>query len=325
MSKLFFATRLLRCLVVAILAYLPASVIVAASSSSNVHSFVVGKKKNDLAFVGRGGGSEKTTCSSAVGVLDLRPEGEEDSIFGTISSTTTTSTNTAHRRDAIVVPEVSSSSSSSSTVGTFPVSVPSPTEEEEEEDDGLGYDLAMDLQSAAAETIGRLCSDLCLCIYYEPKNGKTLLHRTAGIKLAAVINGIRQRHFAHSNTTTRLTVLLFSNNGDLGDDDSWDTAGVDFLLDRLRAFYAMGKESVSADDGEKEKDTFESVDIVPMWEKTPQMKKGAREIILTALSKALEGGDNRNQDFESLVQRTYDSMGGVGQIRFDALDYTNNY
>jgi len=245
-----------------------------------------------FAIIPRGGGQEED--KAIVGVLDLRPDGKCDSIV----------------------------SSSSSSFGTFPES------SYDDDVDEVHAEEALDLQSASAQTVGTLCDSVFLLIAYDPngERGTTVLQRTAGVKLAAVMNGIRQR-FLQEQEKTKLTLILVdvtsvdAPKGDINHDEenTWDRSGALVLVDRLREFFVMGLETKEGDN-DVDKDPFQSVDIIPLG------GENASEMIQTLLPSSGTNDNNsiENKDetvaFSSLVQRTYKTMGGVDPVSFDARD-----
>jgi hypothetical protein len=176
--------------------------------------------------------------------------------------------------------------------------------------------------------VGTLCDSVFLLIAYDPtgERGTTVLQRTAGVKLAAVMNGIRQR-FLQEQEKTKLTLILVdvtsvdASKGDIHrkEEKMWDRSGALILVDRLREFFVMGLD-IKEGDNHVDNDPFQSVDIVPLG------GENASEVIQTLLpsSGTKENNSIENKEetvaFSSLVQRTYKAMGGVDPVSFDAHD-----
>jgi len=239
-----------------------------------------------------------------VGVIDLRPD-ESSSVFGNNNNTLC---------DAIIV---------SNSIGTFPVSNLKEEEEEEEYDKDYDYDHIMDLQSAAAETIGTCCDSVCLFVSYDPKEGKTVLHRTAGVKLAGVVNGMRQQQQQQQSgssvppkTTTRLTLFLFCNGDKPNTDDDWDPKGAEYLVDRLKTFFTMGIDNNNNNNNETNaSDTFENISIVPLWKLPDNSNEEAAYTQVFSNKKLMTKGITTDR-IKSKIQISYDKMGGTGIIEW---------
>eukprot|EP00586_Coscinodiscus_wailesii_P004010 CAMPEP_0172488840 /NCGR_PEP_ID=MMETSP1066-20121228/18554_1 /TAXON_ID=671091 /ORGANISM="Coscinodiscus wailesii, Strain CCMP2513" /LENGTH=323 /DNA_ID=CAMNT_0013256313 /DNA_START=56 /DNA_END=1027 /DNA_ORIENTATION=- len=263
--------------------------------------------------------------SSAVGILDLRPNATQPSNVFPEGEGDDIGTKEAAPFDVIIV-------SSNSLFGIFPVGSDDPDEENAPRE-------TFDQQSAAAETIGVSCNDVVLLLSYDPAGGKTVLHRHAGVKLAAVVNGIRRRQTfwkRDSGRRTKLTLLLFrsgTEDGDIVHDDGehlWDDTGANFLVERLRTFFAMGGGGMEGGaSSDSVQDPFESVDIVPITSSTEKEADSVVRSVISrlaaasAISEAGRGetpGNGSGGGFRSLLQSTYESMGGVGKITYKGFN-----
>lgn len=207
-----------------------------------------------IPFVPSGDSSAETGESPAdhrllIGVLDLRPTLDQDSIIVLKGSSENSSDNAFE-----VVQQA-----------RFPVL----------KDGNSAIENEMDKHAASSHRIGNLCSTVYLVIEYDFDNGKTVLHRSfGGAKLLAFIDGVRSRwhelsqiNKSDESAATKLTLLLvptstsqssnalkhivFSNRSnshlntialeleETGDTD-WDASGVRFLIRRLSEAFALG-------------------------------------------------------------------------------------
>jgi len=250
--------------------------------------------------VPKGGSDGSDNKAVVVGVIDLRPD-ESSSVFGNNNNTLC---------DAILV---------SNSIGTFPVSN---LKEEEEEKYDKDYDHIMNLQSAAAETIGTFCDSICLFVSYDPKEGKTILHRTAGVKLAGVVNGMRQQQQQQSGssvpseTTTRLTLFLFCIGDKPNTDDDWDPKGAEHLVDKLKTFFTMGIDNNNNNNVTNASGTFENIDIVPLWKLPNNSNEEAAYQQVFSNNKLMTKAITTDI-ITSRIQHSYDKMGGKNQILYD--------
>ncbi|KAL3762163.1 hypothetical protein ACHAW5_003193 [Stephanodiscus triporus] len=202
-----------------------------------------------IPFVPSGGCLAPADYRLLIGVLDLRPTLDQDSIIVLKGSSENSSDNAFE-----VVQQA-----------RFPVP----------KDDNTAIENEMDKHAASSHRIGNLCSTVYLVIEYDFDNGKTVLHRSfGGAKLLAFIDGVRSRwhelsqiNKSDESAATKLTLLLvptstsqsstvlnhivFSNRtnshlntialelGETGDTD-WDASGVRFLIRRLSEAFALG-------------------------------------------------------------------------------------
>ena len=259
----------------------------------------------------RGGeASAQPPTSMAVGVLDLRPEYPPPSVVFGDGLTNLSGADDGSPFDVVFFGD---------SVGVFPSgNVVERIEGGEDAVDGC-----LGAQSAAAEAIGSLCGSICLLVAYDPIGGKTSLHRAAGIKLAAVVNGMRQRHgeTEGEESKPRLTLLLYpvggadSYTGDSYIDKHWDKSGAEYLINRLRTFFSMGGGS-EEEEGDVDKDPFESVEIVSIVSPLGiDVAPKTMQVILNKLT-AGKGQDDETLTFNTLLQGTYESFGGANKIVF---------
>ena len=292
-----------------------------------------------------------------VGVLDLRPDDVKtasssallsSSIFASAISDDQTDDQSTVTTKAMIVSE--------SDIGIFPAS-PSSSVFQNDYGDNEGYSSIdgndnNDNEAVAAETVGMLCNSIYLLVSYNPIAGTTVLHRNAGVQLVSLINGIRQQQQNHSDSNNKihLKLLLFrdtrqeqqqekEDETETSTNSEWNSQGADFLVDRIRTFYAMSHDSSSAnqqsddtnDTDATASDPFETVAIEPLWitsfSSSPEGQSEiaiAREEILSTTrivgdaTGANSGGKNNkkdgNSDTWSNIQEMYDSMGGKGKI-----------
>ena len=293
-----------------------ALVTIMISLSTARTTFWVGTSKNGISFssgrlmtILRGGDVEETT--RAAGIIDLRPD---------LPAPTPVLDYNQVGSDAVFT--------TSGLLGIFPSEILVPEEHEDDDYDGR-YEKSMGQQSAAAETIGALCDTVYLLVAYDP-NGSTVLHRTAGMKLAAVVNGMRQRQIDNNLGKTKLVLVLFLNGSDNEEEASPsstpppDLTGAEKFVDRIRVFFGMVVGDGAEDGDEKAVpasstiDPFESVQTIIPKPSTSGLELGLGffQAVLEQKNDSTSNSSNKPNNFKSQVQDLYNSMGGIGNISY---------
>mmetsp|Transcript_15223 Transcript_15223/g.27637 ORF Transcript_15223/g.27637 Transcript_15223/m.27637 type:complete len:381 (+) Transcript_15223:77-1219(+) len=262
-----------------------ASFIICSTDATNAIPYTTTFRQSAF-FVPRGGGSadhDVIDSSSIVasdrqpliGVIDLRPDPEPDSILFLQDDIISGDDENGVGIDTIVQQALFPAPAAVSQDDIL-----SANEEEEE----------MDQQAASSHSIGSLCSTVYLIIAYDFENGKTVLHRSfGGSKLMAFVDGVRSRRhqqqkmsdaanqvdakaasklvlvlvpssslsamnlpssFLSSSTTSEN--MLLSNESkphinkivlDLTNNNAeWNASGAKFLVDRLSEAFSLGGE-----------------------------------------------------------------------------------
>jgi len=313
-----------------------------------------------IAFVPRGGSSDdaidgkidsiiSSDRQELIGVIDLRPKPDSDSI--------------------ILLQSNKSEDGADSTFDIVQEALFSPAKHDEISAD----DAEMDQQAASSNSIGSLCSTAYLIIAYDFENGKTVLHRSfGGTKLMTFVDGVRSRMSqtnpgqegavtkliillvpsSSSSATTLLSKLpsstapkdaLLSNTSnpllnkivlDLTNSNAvWDASGASFLVNRLSETFALGGEEYQnmepfavelvgvfdvgqakeESDSESDGDIREVIvrHIVCSLRDNASDKKGGDTVIKT---KSAETASAAN--FQDLIRHSYEASGGVDNVDF---------
>ena len=281
--------------------------------TSEIHIRGGADENSPMSTDGQAPPSTPTTTSGFVGVLDLRPDASasEDSTSA----------------KALIVSE--------RTIAALPRSMSSHSVNVAMSDEEEGINEEDENEAVAAETVGASCNTICLLIAYNPVGGTTVLHRTAGVQIVSLINGIRQQ-LRKQKDKVKLRLILFrdtrqeedgeeiaSSSSTSNEGSSWNREGIDFLIERMRMFYAMSNDSSEDAAGggsndEDSNDPFESVEIEPLWISSSSGEAVAGdditlEAILSKMNSDSHAGDAKSGIWSD-IQELYNSMGGNGSI-----------
>ncbi|KAL7543849.1 hypothetical protein ACHAXR_013236 [Thalassiosira sp. AJA248-18] len=297
---------------------------------------------NRFAFIPRGGSADddvddKISFSSSIassqqqliGVIDLRPSSESDSII---------LANYNNIQQAL-----------------FPIA---------SQDDISVNEDEMNQQAASSHSIGDVCSTVYLIITYDFENGKTVLHRNfGGIKLMAFVDGVRSRRHKLSQVHATKLIFIFVPSSssaadsllsdfpssaypkismslpndskpipnkivlDLARADEWDASGANFLVDRLSEAFALGGEEYQ----NMESFEVEMVGVFDAGQETDLSENDSDDnemchLVLRHIQCSHQTTDHSDtirdetrassDDFQDWITRSYESAGGVGDINF---------
>lgn len=262
-----------------------------------------------------------------IGIVDLRPEPEPDSII-------------FHGSDS--ENHVQSAS--------FPFAMASTSDDGG--DDSRNVEAELDHHAASSHCIGNACSTVYLVIAYDFQNGKTVLHRShGGAKLMAFVDGVRS--YAHESIgdetganhvdPTRLIVVLMPSSSssatflledldsdgsadsgitlidvssDKAKEDSLDTSGATFLVKRLIEAFALGGDEYQS----IEPFAVEIVGALLNRSKTPE-DSTIKDVVMRHFWGALNGDHDESckeevthEQFREMIQQTFESSGGSGVL-----------
>ena len=285
--------------------------------TSEIHIRGGADENSPMSTDGQAPPSTPTTTSGFVGVLDLRPD----------ASTSASAYEDPTSTKALIV--------SGRTIAALPRSMSSHSVNVAMSDEEEGINEADENEAVAAETVGASCNTICLLIAYNPVGGTTVLHRTAGVQIVSLINGIRQQ-LRKQKDKVKLRLILFrdtrqeedgeeiaSSSSTSNEGSSWNREGIDFLIERMRMFYAMSNDSSEdavggGSNDEDSNDPFESVEIEPLWISSSSGEAVAGdditlEAILSKMNSDSHAGDAKSGIWSD-IQELYNSMGGNGSI-----------
>lgn len=266
--------------------------------------------------------------SQWIGVIDLRPEAEPDSI-------TLVQDNSQVTERAVFV-------SDTSTVIT-----------------AVGSEAETIQQTAAAFSIGKLSSTIYLVISYDFEHGKTVLHRTlGGSKLMNFVDGMRERwNELHAQinlvlvlepssgaATSSFLSCLPSSTDDKESEETnnetwgiantvalgltahtgWNTTGRDHLVERLVSYFQLGGEQYA------NINPFHKVDVIGAWDrqkersesdenKQSKLDDSTMKVILRHAELFSDVGaaiTSNKESFQAVIQEVFESVGGKGCLTF---------
>lgn len=276
-------------------------------------------------------------------VLDLRPEsvrtsspvsaGSVADIFGAAAAGKSVGSGGGGFRAAVLVPLPASTdidtealppSSSNFLLGTFPGDGEGTTDDSEQIEAGLHR------LSSAAECLGSTCDSVVLLVAVSESDGATSLHRSAGLMLAGLMNGMRQRRSQGKEDVgdrgMKLTLLLSplenEEEGSNGGDEEFDKNGAERLVEKLREFHSMmgmGNEPNAEEEGGS-KDPFEATEIISFGHRAMGPSLDATMLLRENGTGGQEKTALSTAKIQELISDAYEAMGGVGTINCSEIN-----